>query len=290
MEQNIGEFLRSRRARIQPEDVGLVSGYGRRRVPGLRREELAQLAGVSVDYYVRLEQGRSPTVSDSVLDSIGRALRLDGVEQAHLRDLVRPVGDARRAAGAQQVRPQVRRLLEMMSGVPAFILGRRLEVLAWNALADAVYGYSTQEPAYRNAGRHLFLNPAARDFYPEWETVAAETVGVLRLDAGRYPDDPLTAALVGELSMKSEPFRELWARHDVREKIHGHKLINHPIVGELEFEYESLAPPGDSDQLIVAYTVEANSPTDERMRLLASWQATEPAADLPVADPAAEAN
>jgi len=286
VEQNIGEFLRSRRARIQPQDVGLV-GYGRRRVPGLRREELAALAGVSVDYYVRLEQGRSPSVSDSVLDSIGRALHLDGAEQAHLRDLVRPVDSTRRATTTQRVRPAVQRLLDMMTGVPAFVLGRRLDILAWNDLADAVYGYSRQEPAFRNAGRHLFLNPAAHDFYPDWETVAAETVGVLRRDAGRYPDDPLTAALVGELSMKSEPFRELWARHDVRDKIHGHKLINHPVVGELKFDYESLAPPGDTDQLVITYTVEVNSPTDERLRLLASWQASE----IPTeADPATEAN
>ncbi|HJP76173.1 MAG TPA: helix-turn-helix transcriptional regulator [Pseudonocardiaceae bacterium] len=272
MEQNIGEFLRSRRARIQPEDVGLV-GYGRRRVPGLRREELAQLAGVSVDYYVRLEQGRSPTVSEAVLDSIGRALRLDETERTHLRNLVRPAPRTRRTPAAQRVRPEIQRLLAMLDRVPAFVLGRRATVLAWNPLANAIYGFAALPPADRNMARFVFRDPAAVEFYPRWDTVAAETVGFLHLEAGKHPDDPQLAALVGELSVNSDRFRTLWARQDVHDKSHGPKVISHPTVGLLDLTYESFAPPGDTEQLLITYLAEANSPTEERLRLLASWHA-----------------
>ncbi|MEU0567530.1 helix-turn-helix transcriptional regulator [Nonomuraea sp. NPDC005983] len=282
MDQDLGDFLRSRRARIQPEDVGLPAG-GRRRVPGLRREELAQLAGVSVDYYVRLEQGRSPNVSDAVLDAIARALRLDETENAHLRNLVRPARTARRAQRPQQVRPGVLRMLEMMDDVPAFVLGRRMDILAWNPLADAVTGFSALDR--HNAAWHTFLHPGARELYPEWPAVAAETVAYLHLDAGRHPDDPQLAALVGELSMKSEPFRRLWPRQDVKDKAHGRKLIRHPIVGDLELRYETFAVPGGESQLLVAYTVAAGSPSEERLRLLASWQASEPPADVRAPEP-----
>jgi transcriptional regulator with XRE-family HTH domain len=272
VEQNIGEFLRSRRARIQPEDVGLT-GYGRRRVPGLRREELAQLAGVSVDYYVRLEQGRSPTVSESVLDSIGRALRLDETERTHLRNLVRPTSRTRRTPSAQRVRPEIQRLLAMLDRVPAFVLGRRGGVLAWNPLADAIYGFAALFPADRNMARLVFRDPTAIEFYPQWDTVAAETVGFLHLEAGRHPEDPQLAALVGELSVNSDKFRTLWARQDVHDKSHGPKIINHPVAGLLEMSYESFAPPGDTEQLLITYLAEASSPTEERLRLLASWHA-----------------
>lgn len=278
MEQHIGDFLRSRRARIQPGDVGLT-GYGRRRVPGLRREELAQLAGVSVDYYVRLEQGRSPSVSDAVLDAIGRVLRLDDVEHAHLRNLVRPATRARRAPAQQRVRPEVQRLLDMMDNVPAFVLGRRATVLAWNALGNAMYGFDGIGPAERNISRFVFLDPTAPSFYEQWETVTEENVGFLRMEAGVYPDDPKLAALVGELSMHSERFRTLWARQDVGEKSHGPKIINHPVVGRLDLTYESFAAPGDTDQVLVTYLAEAHSPTEERLRLLASWQADAPVPD-----------
>lgn len=266
----IGEFLRARRARIQPADVGLPPG-GRRRVPGLRREELAQLAGVSVDYYTRLEQGRSPSVSDAVLDAIARVLALTDDERAHLRRLVRPARQGR--TRAQTVRPDVLRLLAVMRDVPAFVLGRRMDVLALNPLGAAVTGFS--QDASPNAARHTFLDPAARDFYPEWRKVAAETVAYLRLDAGRHPDDPKLAALVGELSMRSEEFRTLWARQDVREKTHGRKLIRHPLVGDLGLRYESLALTGDADQLLITYTAEAGSPTEDALRQLAGWSLVE---------------
>ncbi|GLZ35805.1 DNA-binding protein [Lentzea sp. NBRC 105346] len=263
---SIGEFLRARRARIQPEDVGLPAG-ARRRVPGLRREELAQLAGVSVDYYVRLEQGRSPAVSDAVLDAIANVLRLDETERHHLRNLIRPSKTRRRT---QKVRPGIQRMLEMMNDVPAFVLGRRMDVLAMNPLAKAIRGFDDR---WTNAARQMFLDPAAKDYYPDWPTVAAETVAFLRLDAGRHPDDPELASLVGELSMKSEVFRNLWAQHAVKEKTHGIKRINHPVVGELELHYETLALPGDPDQMLAVYTAEKGSPSAERLRLLGSWEA-----------------
>lgn len=268
----MGDFLRTRRARIQPEEVGLPS-HGRRRVQGLRREEVAQLAGVSVDYYVRLEQGRGGSASDAVLDAVARVLGLDEVEAAHLRSLTRPPRTAAGPRGRQQVREGTRLLLDLMPGVPAFVLGRRMDVLAWNALGDAVHGFSARPLGEANAARQAFLDPAAREFYPQWEAVAAETVAYLRLDAGRYPEDARLAALVGELSVRSEEFRRLWADHQVKQKTHGVKLIRHPLVGELDFGYETLAVNGSPDQLLVVFTAPPGSPTAQRLALLASWTA-----------------
>jgi transcriptional regulator with XRE-family HTH domain len=268
---DLGEFLRTRRARVRPDDVGLPAG-GRRRVPGLRREELAMLAGVSVDYYMRLEQGRTPAVSDAVLDAVSRVLRLDETERAHLRNLVRPVPAKRPAP--QRVRPGLLRLLDMVGEVPAFVMGRRADVLAWNPLAHALYGFGDQSPEERNSARHTFLRPEARTFYRDWPTVAADMVAFLRLDAGRYPDDTRLAALVGELAVKDETFRKLWAQHKVMEKTHGTKLIDHPVVGELDLDYESLRPSGDPDLTLAVYTARVGSPSEERLKLLASWGAS----------------
>ncbi|MFI2739494.1 helix-turn-helix transcriptional regulator [Streptomyces sp. NPDC018711] len=269
MNNDLSGFLQSRRARIRPEDVGLPA-HGRRRVPGLRREEVAQLAGVSVDYYIRLEQGRGQNVSEAVLEAIGRVLELDGTEQAHLRDLIRPAQAARRAAsrGRQAVRPGVQLLLDGMTDTPAFVLGRRMDVLAWNALADAIAGFSRKSPSELNQARQVFLDPTAPVCYPDWAAVAAETVAYLRLDAGRHPDDPAMSSLVGELSVKSEDFRRLWADHQVKEKTYGVKRLVHAVAGELEFGYETLALPGDPDQLLVAYTVAPGSATADRLTLL----------------------
>ncbi|MFF0429147.1 helix-turn-helix transcriptional regulator [Streptomyces sp. NPDC004520] len=269
MDNDLSGFLQSRRARIRPEDVGLPA-HGRRRVPGLRREEVAQLAGVSVDYYIRLEQGRGQNVSEAVLEAIGRVLELDGTEQAHLRDLIRPAQAARRAAsrGRQAVRPGVQLLLDGMADTPAFVLGRRMDVLAWNALADAIAGFSRKSPSELNQARQVFLDPTAPVCYPDWTAVAAETVAYLRLDAGRHPDDPAMTSLVGELSVKSEDFRRLWADHQVKEKTYGVKRLVHAVAGELEFGYETLALPGDPDQLLVAYTVAPGSATADRLTLL----------------------
>ncbi|KOX17303.1 XRE family transcriptional regulator [Saccharothrix sp. NRRL B-16348] len=266
----MGEFLRSRRARVRPDDVGLPGG-GRRRVPGLRREELALLAGVSVDYYMRLEQGRTPAVSDSVLDAVARVLRLDETERAHLRNLVRPAPSKRPAP--QRIRPGLRRLLDVVDDVPAFVMGRRSDILAWNPLADALYGFGALAPEDRNSARHTFLRPESRTFYRDWPTVAADMVAFLRLDAGRYPDDARLAALVGELSVKDETFRKLWAQHKVQEKTHGTKLVHHPVVGDLDLDYETLQPTGDPDVVLAVYTARVGSPTEDRLKLLASWSA-----------------
>jgi transcriptional regulator with XRE-family HTH domain len=269
---DLGDFLRTRRARIQPSDVGMRV-VGRRRVPGLRRDELASLAGVSVEYYVRLEQGRAPNVSDSVLDALAGVLGLDDTERDHLRNLARPVRQAR--ASCPRLREGVRLLLESMSATPAFVLGRRMDVVGWNRLADAISGWSTADAGLLNVARHLFLDPTAREFYPRWDNVAEETVAHLRLDAGRHPNDPELARLVTELSTADETFRTLWSTHTVKAKTFGSKVINHPVVGELDLRYETLALPGDPDLTLVTYLGEPDSPTADRLTLLASWTAAD---------------
>ncbi|MEV0151717.1 MULTISPECIES: helix-turn-helix transcriptional regulator [unclassified Nonomuraea] len=272
MSTDLGDFLRSRRARIQPEELGLQA-FGRRRVPGLRREEVAQLAGVSVDYYIRLEQGRGQSVSDAVLDAVARVLRLDEVEQAHLRDLARPQKQEDRPRGARQrVRPGARLVVDSVSG-PAFLLGRCMDVLAWNPMGDAVLGFSGRGERTRNQARDAFLDPAAREFYVDWPAVAAETVAYLRLEAGRRPRDRRLAELVGELSLRSEEFRRLWADHQVKEKTYGVKRMLHPVVGRLDLGYETLALPGDPDLLLVVYTAAPGSEAAEKLAVLASWTA-----------------
>ncbi|MGW3459752.1 helix-turn-helix transcriptional regulator [Streptomyces olivaceoviridis] len=276
-EAEVGDFLRSRRARIRPEEVGLPA-HGRRRVPGLRREEVAQLAGVSVDYYIRLEQGRGTSVSDAVLDAVARVLRLDETEHAYLRTVARPHRQRRKPAGAPRVRPGVQLLLDGMERNPAFVLGRRMDVLAWNALGDAVGGFSRLAPDERNVPRLVFLDPASRELYPEWAAVAAQTVAQLRLLAARYADDPGLCALVGELTLKSEEFRRLWTDHEVRECAFGVKKVRHPVAGLLTLPYETLTVPTDPEQTIVVYTPEPGSETAERLAVLGSWNATTAAA------------
>jgi transcriptional regulator with XRE-family HTH domain len=275
--RELGQFLKSRRARLQPEDVG-VQAYGRRRVPGLRREELAQLAGVSVDYYVRLEQGRAGQASEAVLDAIARALRLNDAERAHVYDLSRPVRRRRRELRPERVRPGVKQLIDALDGIPAMLTGRRMDVLAWNSLAAALlvdWGALPREQ--RNAARHVFLDDSARELYADWEEGARATVAYLRLVAGRHPDDAGLAELIGELSMKSEEFRRWWADHDVHEKTHGTKRLVHPIVGELTVSYESFTLPGESDQVLVTYTAEPGSESETALRLLGSM--SEPGTD-----------
>ncbi|GLZ80496.1 DNA-binding protein [Actinorhabdospora filicis] len=244
--EQLGEFLRSRRARLRPEEFGLPD-YGRvRRVPGLRREELARLAGVSVDHYVRLEQGRDLRFSAEVLAAVARVLRLDEHERAHLFRLARPGG----ADDADQaVRPGIARLLETFEGVPAYIVGRRVDVLAWNAMAEALFSFGERP----NFARYVFLDPASRSLFRDWDLKAADTVAYLRNDAGRHPGDPELAALVGELSIRSAEFRGLWAVHEVRDKTHGSHRFHHPVVGDLDLGYETLRPSGAEEQVLVAY-------------------------------------
>jgi transcriptional regulator with XRE-family HTH domain len=273
------EFLRSRRARITPVEAGLPPEPGTRRVPGLRREEVARLAGVSVDYYVRLERGRTANVSEAVLDSVARALRLDDTERSHLFALARPSRTRRRPLPPQRVRPGLYRLLDSLTDLPALILGRRLDVLAINPLGRALYtDFEALPHRERNMARFIFLDDAARELYRDWESAARDTVAALHLYAGRQPEDPRLAELVGDLSVRDADFRCWWAEHDVLLHSHGSKRIHHPVVGDMTLEYESLNPTGDPDQLLGVDTAEPHSPSAEALRLLADWTAA-PAAD-----------
>ncbi|MFF1299224.1 MULTISPECIES: helix-turn-helix domain-containing protein [unclassified Streptomyces] len=269
----LSEFLRTRRARLKPEDVGLPDFGRHRRVPGLRREELAQLAGVSVAYYTRLEQGNGRNVSAEVLDAISRALRLTDAEHAHLTHLAKPKQHKKKQTGrTQQVRGALLQLLDSIEGVPAYISGRRSDILAWNRMAAAVFGdWSELPPQDRNWARMVFLRPEYRDLFMEWESKATDVVSYLRMDAGCHPDDPRLSALVGELSVKSEVFRRLWATHDVKEKGYGVKHFRHPLVGELSLSFESFRLSDDSEQMLITYHAEPGSPSAEALRLLASW-------------------
>jgi transcriptional regulator with XRE-family HTH domain len=270
----LSEFLRTRRARLKPEDVGLPDFGRHRRVPGLRREELAQLAGVSVAYYTRLEQGNGRNVSAEVLDSIARALRLNDAEHAHLMHLAKPKQKKKQAVRNEQVRGPLRQLLDMMDGFPAYVSGRRSDILAWNRMAAAVFGdWSELAPQDRNWARLVFLRPEYRELFVEWDQKASDMVSYLRMDAGCHPDDPRLSALVGELSVKSEEFRQLWATHDVKEKRYGVKRIRHPLVGDMTLNFESFRLPDDSEQTLITYHAEPGSPSAEALRLLASWGA-----------------
>nr|WP_306339323.1 helix-turn-helix transcriptional regulator [Streptomyces sp. AS13] len=279
----LSEFLRTRRAKLQPQDVGLPEFGRHRRVPGLRREELAQLAGVSVAYYTRLEQGNGRNVSAEVLDAIARALGLTDAEHAHLTHLARPARHKkkRRPARAQRVRTGLLYLRESMEGVPAYVTGARSDILAWNPMAAAVFGdWGALPPGERNWARLVFLSPAYRDLFVNWDSKASDMVSYLRLYAGCHPDDPELSALVGELSVKSEEFRRLWATHNVKEKGHGTKLVRHPLAGDLTLSYETLNLPDDEEQHLVTYHAEPGSASAEGLRLLASWGADAGRRDL----------
>ncbi|MBB5935834.1 helix-turn-helix domain-containing protein [Streptomyces zagrosensis] len=285
----LGNFLRTRRARLQPEDVGLVSYGGRRRVPGLRREELAQLAGVSVAYYTRLEQGQSGNASDGVLDAIARALRLTPDEHEHLRNLARPGRAARRPAPrAASARPGARQLIAAMDAVPALVLDLRYDVLAWNPLGHAllaghVDAASPEHPAERpNTQRLLFLDPHARELYPDWEGEARRAVSSLRLAAGEHPQDRQLAELIGELTIKSAEFAALWSRHPVRGCTSGVKSFHHPLVGPLELSFEMLRLPDSGGQGLLALSAEQGTPSEAALRLLAGTVAAAPRATAPL--------
>jgi len=268
----LGAFLKARRAALDPADLGLPPGVNQRRVPGLRREELAQLAGISVDYLTRLEQGRAKNVSDAILDALARALRLHADEATYMRNLVAP---NRRSTRARTVRPELQLLLDSIAS-PAFLAGRYLDVLAWNALGGAVTGFADVPAGERNLPKMFFLDERSRELYPEWDVIAKELVANLRAESGRYPGDPKLAQLVGELSLASAEFRRLWATHTVREKAHDWKVVHNPIVGELRLRYETLRLPDDPDLALIVYIAEPASPTANALSLLASW-ITDPA-------------
>ena len=277
----LGEFLRTRRSHLRPEDIALPDFGGRRRVAGLRREEIAQLAGVSVDYYTRMEQGRVPNPSPAVLDALAHALRLDQDESAHLHRLTRAQVTARtasrRPAPPQRVRPMLQRLLDELSDLPAMVMGRRMEVLAWNAAAAALFGdYAALPPAERNIARITFLDPASRHLYANWTTCARGNVAYLRLAAGRHPDDPQLANLIGELSMKSEDFRRWWAEHPVQDKTAGTKHFHHPVVGDLELTYETLRTAEDPDQALITYAARRDTPSHSALQMLLAWNTPAP--------------
>jgi transcriptional regulator with XRE-family HTH domain len=258
-------------------------------VPGLRREEVAMLAGVSVDYYTRLEKGNLVGVSDAVLDAVARVLQLDDVERAHLNDLARaanasPARVVRRGSTRPDVRPSVQRLLDDMTGVAAFLRNGRLDVLAANSLGYALYSPVFSKDAFSkdafsragppvNLARYVFLDHGAQDFYVDWHGIAAAAVGSLRAEAGRHPYDPELSSLIGDLSMRSEEFRDRWAAHDVTEYRSGTQPFRHPVVGELTLDYTALDLPADPGQVIVAYTAEPGSPSRDALALLGRWAA-----------------
>jgi transcriptional regulator with XRE-family HTH domain len=275
---DIREFLISRRAKITPDEAGLPA-YGRnRRVKGLRREEAAMLAGISVEYYTRLERGNANGVSEDVLEGIARALQLDEAERAHLFDLVRAANTtrpARRRLTQERVRPTVQRILEAMTQVPAYLRNGRLDILSANRLGCALYSPVFTDPSGTpNMARFIFLNPAATEFFHGWDRIANDAVAILRAEAGRDPYDRRLSDLIGELSTRSEEFRIRWGAHGVKFHSTGAKRLHHPEVGDLTLAYEALELPGDTGQRILVYTAEPGSPSQEALNLLASWSAT----------------
>ncbi|HEU5416564.1 MAG TPA: helix-turn-helix transcriptional regulator [Streptosporangiaceae bacterium] len=288
---SLGEFLRSRRARLSPAEAGIAS-YGARRVPGLRREELAQLAGVSTTYYTRLEQGLSRNASAEVIEAIAAALRLGADERAHLRDLARPARPRRRRpASPAAARPGTVRLITAMTDVPALVMDRRSDVLAWNRLGHALLaghleaGAPDRAAARPNLTRMLFLDPRTRELYPRWAEEAARAVASLRMVAGRYRGDRQLSELVGELTVSSDEFARLWARHPVLNCFAGVKQFRHPVVGDFELDFEVLHLPDDSGQRILTYTAIPGTASEGALLLLASRAAGSPGRREPARDP-----
>ncbi|RKN03710.1 helix-turn-helix transcriptional regulator [Streptomyces radicis] len=256
----LSAFLRSRRARLTPADVGLRSYGGRRRVPGLRREEAAWLAGIGLDYYVRLEQGRNEKASAAVLDAVARALRMNPVERLHLHRLARPAREPSRDYAECAV-PGLQRLLDAMPATPAYVAGRRTELLAWNHPARVVFGgILSLTPTGRHMARQVFLDPAARALFVDWEVKARAVTARLRLSFGRCPDDGRLKDLVDELLDRSADFRAIWAAQHLTSKTHGSYRLDHPRIGRFTLPYRALWLPEEPDQLLIAYTVEPESP------------------------------
>lgn len=279
--RQIQEFLSSRRARVSPETVGLPVAGRKRRVPGLRREEVASLAGVSVDYYIRLERGSLSTASDEVIEAVARALRLDAAERAHLFDLARagrqPSAARARRNPAATVGTPVQMVLDAMIGVPALVRNAVLDVVASNELGRALYGDFARASGGRrgNIARYAFLDPRARDFWVDWDDVAADIVANLQAAVGADPYDPALTHLIGELSTRSDDFRRIWARHDVLVHSRGTKRMRHPVVGPLDLRYEILHLGAEPGLCLAAYTAEAGTPSHDNLSLLATWAATQ---------------
>ena len=280
------DFLVTRRAKVTPEQAGLSHYGGNRRVAGLRREEVAMLAGVSADYYTRLEKGNLAGASESVLDAIAGALQLDEAERIYLFDLARAANASastrRRPATTRRIRPLVQQILDSMAATPAFVRNGRLDILATNRLGGALYAPvfdSPTRPSHAsspNIARFHFLDPAARDYFPEYDLSGATCVQLLRAEAGRDPHDRNLTDLVGELCTRSEDFRTRWAAHDVRLHRTGTKHFRHPVVGDLELGFEAMELTADSGLTLTAYAAEPGSPSADALTLLASWATTGP--------------
>ncbi|MDX2948222.1 MULTISPECIES: helix-turn-helix transcriptional regulator [Streptomyces] len=278
---DVKEFLSTRRARITPEQAGLPVYGGNRRVEGLRREEVALLAGMSVDYYVRLERGNLSGASDAVLESLAHALQLNEAERTHLYDLARaqtPSG-RRPAVTASRVRPTILRLLDSMAGVPAYVRNARFDIVASNTLGRALYAPVFDSPLFAqrgpvNTARYVFLDPASQDFWVDWTKGADDAVAFLRNETGRAPHDKALTDLIGELTTRSDEFAERWARHDVKFHRSGLKKLHHPLVGDLALPYEAMELPSDPGLRLNFYTPEPDSAEQEALGLLASWTTT----------------
>jgi transcriptional regulator with XRE-family HTH domain len=286
----VREFLTSRRARLSPQRAGLAAIGNNRRVPGLRREEVATLAGVSIVYYTRLERGNLTGVSESVLDAVAKALQLDDAEREHVFDLARTANATasartrpRGGAGRARVPAGIQQVLDAITDAPADVRNGRRDILASNKLARALYSdihAETVQPP--NVARFTFLNPKARDFFVDWDRAASDIVSSLRIETGRHPYDKPLSDLVGELSTRSEEFRVRWASHNVRHHTAGIKKMHHPVVGEIELAYQALTLPGDIGLNLNVFTAAPDSPAQEALRFLASWADNRSPADEPL--------
>jgi len=274
----IREFLASRRARITPEQAGLPGYGGNRRVTGLRREEAALLAGVSIDYYVRLERGHLAGASDAVLDGVARALQLDDAERDHLFDLARAserTPARQRRSRESGVSASVQRVLDAITDAPAWVRNARHDMLAANRMARALYAPLLADPRRpANNARFVYLDPASGDFFTDWDRAADDIAAMLRSEAGRNPYDRKLVELIGELSTRSENFRARWAAHNVRFHRTGHKKLHHPVVGDLDLSFEAMELPSRPGLTMLVYTAPKDSPTADSLTLLAGWAAT----------------
>lgn len=273
----VGNFLRSRRDKVTPQQAGIIGG-GRRRVPGLRREEVAMLANISVDYYAQMERGDLRGVAPEILDEVAKALQLDEAETDHLHDLARaadPRPPRRRQRAEKSVTPSLQRFLNAVTGAPVWVRDRRMDVIATNPLGRALYRTLLEDPAGRgNTARFMFLSPAARNFFPDWEQGADDIVATMRTYAGQNPRDKALTDIIGELVTRSDAFRQRWGAHNVRHHRTGIKRIHHPEVGDLELVYEGWEFPANPEWFMFGYTAEPSSPTEERLKLLGSIAAT----------------
>lgn len=274
----VREFLTTRRARISPDEAGLPAYGGNRRVAGLRREEVAMLAGVSVDYYTRLERGNLAGASEAVLANIARALHLDEAEHEHLFDLARRANSGpipRRKPAEPRIRSSIRQVLDAIDHAPAWVRNARHDIIAINQLARALHApmfTNPERPA--NSARFMFLDPAAKEFWRDWERAADDAAAFLRTEAARNPYDKTLSNLIGELSTRSDEFRQKWAKHNVRFHRTGMKKIHHPIVGDLDLQFEAMEFPSDPGLVMIVYTAETGTPSADALRLLATWAAT----------------